>query len=49
MSSAQIAAKLARSVKTIEAHRANLKKKLNLCNANDLNRFATNYANREQI
>jgi two-component system, NarL family, response regulator NreC len=49
MSSSEIAAKLSRSVKTIEAHRANLKQKLGLRNASELNRFAANYADRERV
>lgn len=49
MSSSEIAAKLSRSVKTIEAHRANLKQKLGLRNAAELNRFAANYADRERV
>ncbi len=49
MSSSEIAAKLLRSVKTIEAHRANLKQKLGLRNASELNRFAANYADRERV
>jgi two-component system, NarL family, response regulator NreC len=49
MSSSEIATKLSRSVKTIEAHRANLKQKLGLRNAAELNRFAANYADRERV
>jgi two-component system, NarL family, response regulator NreC len=49
MTSSEIAAKLSRSVKTIEAHRANLKQKLGLRNAIELNRFAANYADRERV
>jgi two-component system, NarL family, response regulator NreC len=49
MSSSEIATKLTRSVKTIEAHRANLKQKLGLRNAIELNRFAANYADRERV
>jgi two-component system, NarL family, response regulator NreC len=49
MTSSEIAAKLTRSVKTIEAHRANLKQKLGLRNAIELNRFAANYADRERV
>jgi len=49
MSSSEIAEKLARSIKTIEAHRANLKQKLGLRNAIELNQFAANYADRERI
>ena len=36
----EIAAKLNRSVKTIEAHRANIKEKLNIRSGNELMRFA---------
>lgn len=49
MSSSEIATKLTRSVKTIEAHRANLKQKLGLRNAIELNRFAATYADRERV
>jgi two-component system, NarL family, response regulator NreC len=49
MTSSEIAIKLSRSVKTIEAHRANLKQKLSLRNAVELNHFAANYADRERV
>jgi DNA-binding NarL/FixJ family response regulator len=49
MGASEIATKLSRSVKTIEAHRANLKQKLGLRNALELNRFAANWADREQF
>ncbi|MCA2998894.1 MAG: response regulator transcription factor [Rhodocyclaceae bacterium] len=49
MSSSEIAVKLARSVKTVETHRANLKLKLGLRKASELNRFAANYADRERV
>lgn len=45
----EIAERLNRSVKTIEAHRANLKQKLQLRNAHELNRFAANWADRERV
>lgn len=47
LGTSEIAIKLNRSVKTIEAHRANLKQKLGLRNAYELNRFAANWADRE--
>ena len=47
LGTSEIATKLNRSVKTIEAHRANLKQKLGLRNAHELNRFAANWADRE--
>lgn len=43
---AEIADKINRSIKTIEAHRANLKKKLNLNNAAELIHFAVQWAER---
>ncbi len=43
----QIAEKLNRSIKTIEAHRANLKEKLQLKNSRDLVRFAIQYLESE--
>jgi DNA-binding NarL/FixJ family response regulator len=49
LGSSEIATKLNRSVKTIEAHRANLKQKLGLRNANELNRFAANWADRDRV
>ena len=47
--SSDIATKLQRSVKTVEAHRANLKQTLGLKNASELNRFAANWADRERV
>jgi two-component system, NarL family, response regulator NreC len=49
LGSSEIATKLNRSVKTIEAHRANLKQKLGLKSASELNRFAANWADRERF
>ncbi len=45
----QIAEKLNRSIKTIEAHRANLKEKLQLKNGRDLVRFAIQYMESDKI
>jgi DNA-binding NarL/FixJ family response regulator len=42
LGTSEISRKLNRSVKTIESHRANIKKKLNLKNGNELTRFAIN-------
>lgn len=39
-SSREIAGKLSRSIKTIEAHQANIKEKLNITNSKELMRFA---------
>ncbi len=49
LGASEIAIKLNRSVKTIEAHRANLKQKLGLRNAHELNRFAANWADRDHV
>ena len=49
LGTSEIALKLNRSVKTIEAHRANLKQKLGLRNAHELNRFAANWADRAHV
>ncbi len=42
MGTSEIASKLARSIKTIESHKANLKKKLDLDSGNQLTLFAIN-------
>lgn len=42
LGTSEIAERLSRSVKTIESHKANIKKKLSLVNANQLSRFAAN-------
>ena len=44
MGTSEIAAKLQRSIKTIESHKANIKKKLNLESGNQLTLFAINLA-----
>lgn len=44
MGTSEIADKLVRSIKTIESHKANLKKKLNLVSGNQLTLFAINVA-----
>lgn len=49
LGTSEIALKLNRSVKTIEAHRANLKQKLGLRNAHELNRFAANWVDRDHV
>ena len=42
MGTSEIAGKLARSIKTVESHKANIKKKLNLDSGNQLTLFAIN-------
>ncbi|HEX9389937.1 MAG TPA: response regulator transcription factor [Usitatibacteraceae bacterium] len=49
LGSAEIAQKLERSIKTIEAHRANMKKKLGMNSMNALNRFAVSWADRDRV
>ncbi|HEX5364628.1 MAG TPA: response regulator transcription factor [Gallionella sp.] len=43
MGTSEISEKLARSVKTVESHKANIKKKLDLENGNQLTLFAINF------
>lgn len=43
LGTSEISDRISRSVKTIESHKANIKKKLNLDNANQLNLFAINF------
>jgi DNA-binding NarL/FixJ family response regulator len=43
LENSDIAVKLARSVKTIESHRANIRKKLNLSSGNELTYYAYNW------
>lgn len=45
LGTSEIAGKLNRSIKTIESHRANIKKKLNLASSNELVLFAFNWQN----
>jgi DNA-binding NarL/FixJ family response regulator len=47
LGTSEISQKLNRSVKTIESHRANIKKKLNLKSGNELTHFAINLASIE--
>ena len=44
----EIAAKLHLSMKTVEAHRAHIKEKLNLANAREVARFATTWVNSQR-
>ena len=48
LGSSEIAGKLNRSVKTVEAHRGNMKKRLGLRNAYELSHFAAAWANNER-
>ncbi len=43
MGTAEIAERLSRSIKTVESHKANIKKKLDLNNASQLTRFAVTF------
>ncbi|MFA7270056.1 MAG: response regulator transcription factor [Sterolibacterium sp.] len=49
MGTSEIANKLNRSVKTIESHRANIKKKLSLNTSNELALFAFNWQNKSEL
>lgn len=49
LGTSEIAARITRSVKTIESHKANIKKKLNLDNANQLTKFAINFVSLGQL
>lgn len=48
LSTSDISLRLSRSVKTIEAHRASIKEKLQLKSATDLSRFATQWVESDQ-
>ena len=48
LGTSEIAARLARSIKTIESHRANIKKKLNLDSGNQLVHYAINLLSSSQ-
>ncbi len=49
LGTSEIADKLSRSIKTVETHKANLKKKLNLENSNQLTLFAINLVTLGQL
>jgi DNA-binding NarL/FixJ family response regulator len=49
LGTSEIAEKTARSVKTVESHKANIKKKLDLDNANLLSAFAINFVSLGQL
>jgi len=48
LGTSEIADRLVRSVKTIESHRANIKRKLNLATSAQLSRFAYNLVSRDE-
>ncbi len=48
LSNLEISQKFGRSVKTIEAHRTNIRRKLNLFSGRDLNRYATQWVEKNR-